>query len=205
MTAYSSYNDQQLFALLQQDDERAFRELYERYWDKLLAQAFIRLKSTQEAEEIIQEVFLQLWRRRKTTLLKNTFHTYIAAAVKYEIFHRIARIEKEAASRQQLLHALPLQENSTLELSNYEMLRAKIEKTVQLLPEKCRLVFRLSREAGFSEKQIAEQLNIAPKTVEAHMSKALKSLRLSLRQFLGGILPGLLTGLTALKIFFQIY
>lgn len=181
---YSAYNDQQLLKLVQQDDEHAFSHLYDRYWDKLLTQAFIKLRSHEEAEETVQEIFLQLWRRRHAIELKYTFHTYIAAVLKYEILSRLAGRKKEARAKINLAVVSPVSDNSTIEKSNFDLLREKIEKTVQLLPEKCRLVFRLSREAGLSEKQIAETLNIAPKTVEAHMSKALKSLRVSLRQFL---------------------
>lgn len=184
MAVYSSYNDEQLLELVQKDDENAFRQLYERYWNKLLTQAFIKLKSHEEAEEIVQEVFLQIWRRRKKIELKFSFHTYCASITKYEILSRLSGRKKEENAKQKLFSIIPAADNSTFEKSNYELLRRKIEKTVQLLPEKCRLVFRLSREAGMSEKQIAEKLNIAPKTVEAHISKALKSLRTSLRQFI---------------------
>lgn len=184
MASYSAYNDQQLLKLVQQDDESAFGQLYDRYWDKLLTQAFIKLRSHEEAEETVQEIFLQLWRRRHTIELRYTFHTYIAAVLKYEILSKLAGRKREAHAKMNFAVVSPMSDNSTLEKSNFDLLLQKIEKTVQLLPEKCRLVFRLSREAGLSEKQIAETLNIAPKTVEAHMSKALKSLRVSLRQFL---------------------
>lgn len=183
MSAYSSYSDNELFGFVRNDDEHAFRELYNRYWNKLLTQVLIKLKSPEEAEEITQEVFLQLWRRRKKIELRYTLHTYIASMVKYEILAKLSRQKLEAAFKMRIASLSPDEDNSTTDNTAYEFLRKKIEKTIQLLPDKCRLVFRLSREAGMTEKQIAETLNIAPKTVEAHMSKALKTLRGSLRHF----------------------
>ena len=145
-------------------------------------QAYLKLQSTEEAEEIVQKIFINLWRRRQTIQIKYSFHTYVASMLKYEILHRLARInkEKQQQARAPWLHVVA--DNSTCQWLDYEQLRDEIEKEIQLLPEKCQLVFRLSREAGLSEKQIAESLKIAPKTVQAHLGKALKQLRTALQQ-----------------------
>ena len=69
----------------------AFTELYNRYWNRLLIQALYKLSIEQEAEEVIQDVFMNLWRRRANLKIKNTFHTYIAASVKYEILAHLSK------------------------------------------------------------------------------------------------------------------
>ncbi|WP_153798991.1 RNA polymerase sigma factor [Foetidibacter luteolus] len=173
--------DNELFNHVSNDDQAAFRILYDRYWRKLLVHAVVKLESEVEAEELVQEIFLQLWKRRKQIQLKNSFHTYIASMLKYEI---LARFKKRR--QQQLLQQGMVNDAGNTDTNDaaYELLRREIEITIQSLPEKCRLVFRLSRDEGLSEKQIAEQLNIAPKTVEAHISKALKKLRASLQTLL---------------------
>lgn len=179
---YQSYNDNELFLLITKDDERAFRVLYNRYWKKLLVQALLKLQSKEVAEEIVQTIFINLWRRRHAIQLKYSFHTYVASMLKYEILRQLALTKIEKSREKHISGLYVIADSSTSQWLDYEQLRQEIEKNVQLLPEKCQLVFRLSREAGLTEKQIAESLKIAPKTVQAHMGKALKQLRTSLQQ-----------------------
>lgn len=179
---YQLYDDERLLSLIANDDEHAFHVLYDRYWKKLLAHALIKLGSAEEAEEIVQTVFINLWRRRHTLQLRFTLATYLASVLKYEIIEHLARQKKENAQKQLLISVRPVEDHSTLEWLDYEQLQEDLERTIAALPEKCRLVFRLSREEGLSGKQIASTLNISPKTVEAHMNKALKFLRTSLQQ-----------------------
>jgi len=177
-----SYNDEHLLLRISQNDEYAFRVLYDRYWKKLLVQALVKTGAPEEAEEIVQTIFINIWRRRHTLQVRCALSTYLAAMVKYEIIAFLARRRKESQLKQQLIVAHQAEDNGTVEWLEYEQLREDIEKTVAALPEKCRLVFRLSREEGLSGKQIATSLDISPKTVEAHMSRALKALSASLRQ-----------------------
>jgi RNA polymerase sigma-70 factor (ECF subfamily) len=179
---YQSYDDAELFLLVKKDNDKAFRVLYERYWKKLLIQAHLKLQSAEEGEEIVQTIFINLWRRRHTIELKYSFHTYVAAMLKYEILRQLAINKKEKQYKAVVPWLYVVEDNSTSQWLDYEQCRDEIEKEVRLLPEKCQLVFRLSREAGLTEKQIAESLNIAPKTVQAHIGKALKQLRTSLQQ-----------------------
>ena len=193
MPAGAFHTDQQLLDLLcQKSDEAAFRILYERYWHKLFSQALLVLKSKEEAEEVVQEVFLHIWRRRDTLEIRHTFYTYIASMAKYEVLQRLAKKKASHSFQQRAGTVFVEQDHSTEAWLGYEALRESLEASVMQLPEKCRLVFRLSREAGLSEKQIAETLHISVKTVEAHIGKALKSLRVALHQFLGSMLSLLL-------------
>jgi len=180
MGIYKSYPDNELFEMVKNNDENAFGTLYDRYWDKLLLQARLKLKVNEDAEEVVQEVFLNLWRKRHTIQIRTTFHTYIASVVKYEILTMLSK-QKPVVESSEALYVVS--DNSTSEFIDCELLRDEIEETVQSLPEKCRLVFRLSRDTGMTEKEISHSLNISPKTVEAHISKALKVLRKSLTQF----------------------
>jgi RNA polymerase sigma-70 factor (family 1) len=182
MLDYQAYSDMDLFHLVANDDERAYRTLYDRYWNKLLVQAMLKLHVEEEAEEILQDVFLNLWRRRKTIQIKNTFHTYIASIVKYEIFRQLGRQKAKNTLEGKVSALYTVEDNTTQDWLDFEDLRDQIEAAVCSLPEKCQLVFRLSREQGFTEKQIAGVLHISPKTVEAHIGKALKTLRSSLTE-----------------------
>jgi RNA polymerase sigma-70 factor (family 1) len=180
------YNDEQLVKLLsEQDGIAAFEELYNRYWKKLLVQAKLKTGSEQEAEEIVQHVFMNIWRVRKDLQIKHSFYTYISSCVKYEILASLTRQKKQLHPGNISFTAIGDGiDNHTAEWLDYESTRKQLESTVQSLPEKCQLVFRLSREKGFSEKQIAAHLNISQKTVQAHMTRALKVLRTELQQWL---------------------
>jgi RNA polymerase sigma-70 factor (family 1) len=185
MFDYQAYSDMDLFQLVAKDDEKAYRTLYDRYWNKLLVQAMLKLRVEEEVEEILQDIFLNLWRRRKTIQIKNTFHTYIASIVKYEILRKLAKLKAKNILEGKVSALTTVEDNTTQDWLDFDDLRDQIEASVCALPEKCQLVFRLSREKGLTEKEIAGALHISPKTVEAHISKALKALRSSLTELSG--------------------
>lgn len=184
MFTLSEAEDHVLLELLQKQETiggAAFEELYNRYWHKMLAVAAHRMGSTEEGQEIVQDVFCKLWQRRFAIQLTAPLPVYLAAAVKYEVLNRLAKNQRSVAYKAHAssLHAVAA--NSTEQYMRFEELKAQLEQTVRALPEKCRLVYRLSREQGFSEKEIAQELHISTKTVEAHLTKALKLIRLKLR------------------------
>lgn len=173
------YDDSELFRRVREEDSSAaFEILYTRYWEKLLLQAKFKTGSEENAEEIVQHVFLNIWRIRKNIQLQHSFHTYIASCVKYEIMAVLVRNKKQKEAYHGLFAVTGSEgDNNTAEWVDYESTRRQLESTIRLLPDKCRMVFRLSRENGLSEKQIARELHISQKTVQAHMTRALKLLR----------------------------
>ncbi|MEP7258098.1 MAG: RNA polymerase sigma-70 factor [Flavitalea sp.] len=183
MKDFLIYKDELLVELLaNKDSKEAFEELYNRYWKKLLVHARFKIGSELEAEEIVQHVFMNIWKTRKNLRIKNTFYTYIFSCVRYEILASMVRQKKQSdISNFSFSSAI---DNNTSEWLDYESTRMLFEASISKLPEKCQLVFRLSRENGFSEKEIAGKLGISSKTVQAHMTKALKVLKTTLRQFI---------------------
>ncbi|GGC16807.1 DNA-directed RNA polymerase sigma-70 factor [Parapedobacter defluvii] len=187
MRKYIDKADDELISLLKNDDEQAFTELYNRYWKKLFVIAANRITHIEDAEEIVQDIFTALWRRRQTLSLKSELTNYLAVSVKYRIikmldkYHNQERYIDSVVSQDQV-------DDSTQEWLAFEELRAELAKYTQQLPEKCRLVFQLSREDGYSQKQIAEALQISEKTVEAHLGKAFKTLRSKLASFMTTLL-----------------
>lgn len=171
---YANHTDEQLVALLNNSDERAFTEIYNRYWDKLFVVANYRLGS--EAQEIVQEVFYNLWKRRKTVQLTHSLSTYLAAAVKFEVINRLAA-QKRRQCYLQYTGSLEPEQNFTQQQVDFDSLLEQLSALVKALPEKCRLVYQLHREEGYSQKEIAAKLGIAYKTVEAHLSVALRKIR----------------------------
>lgn len=176
MLVDNRYTDTQLLALLAQGDERAFTTLYDRYWKKLFVIAAKRVGSLEDAEEIVQDIFTTLWHRREQLMITADLASYLAVSVKYRVIKTLDKYYQQRRYHD----AVALEEqidDSTQEWLAFDELRGELAKYVQQLPEKCQLVFQLSREEGYSQKQIAETLHISEKTVEAHLGKAFKVLR----------------------------
>ncbi len=183
MHAYTERTDRDLIVLLKEDDELAFTELYNRYWKKLFIIAANRVIHLEDAEEIVQDIFTALWHRRYTLDLTSELAHYLAVSVKY----RVIKLLDKYYNQQRYVDSVIFSEeadNSTQEWLAFDELREELARHVSQLPEKCQLVFRLSREEGYSQKQIAETLQISEKTVEAHLGKAFKTLRAKLASFM---------------------
>ena len=179
MTDFSLHTDQELVDLLRGGSPAAFTEIYNRYWDKLLSVAVNRLLIEMEAEECVQDVFISMWQRRTSLVLKYSLSTYLWVAVKYQVINRLSSRNAKRNLKTTVLkdeHTVAAADEVLLERE----LKALIEQSVQELPEKCAMVFRLSREEGKSNKEIARALDISEKTVEGHITRAIKHIRTNL-------------------------
>lgn len=177
--SYRTYANDELVRLLQQDDAEAFTEIYRRYWQKMFAIAINRLHDSSLAEDVVHDVFASLWANRSEAAIQ-TIENYLAVATKYMVLTRL----KQQARQQQLLQQAPatLAINDEVELRMQQrQLLARIAEEVERLPEKCRLIFKYSREAGMPVKEIARVLQLSPKTVENQLTKALRQLRVATR------------------------
>ncbi len=176
---YEGYADADLQQLLYQGDEDAFSHIYDRYWDKLLAIAYFHLRDQETAKEIVQDVFLSLWNRRLSVKL-HTLENYLATATKYALYAFLLKEKRRKA----ILSRLRLREEIIFDVDekiNARFLAGHINDILDTLPSKCRLVFVKSRGLGLANEAIAEDPDISVKTVEAHITKALKTLRFSLK------------------------
>jgi RNA polymerase sigma-70 factor (ECF subfamily) len=166
--------DAELLDLLRDGDHTAFTTLFNRYWSKLLAIAYNHTRDRQSAEEIVQNLFVNLWNRRSDLLIENVGN-YLATAVKFAVFKEYYRKQKRESS---LIGKLTFLEEETIEdVIMAKFLQHYINGIVETLPEKCRLVFRKSRDEHHTNAEIAEELGVSEKTVEMHITKALKTIR----------------------------
>jgi RNA polymerase sigma-70 factor (family 1) len=184
MHNYDTLDDWELIDLLTSNDRGAFTEIYNRYWKKLFAIAANKINDLDEAEEIVQDIFVSLWNRRENLYITSNLGSYLAVSVKYRVIKALEKYSHAQKYSDYSKNVISIVDNSTEEWLEFEELRAKLSEFVAELPQKCQLVFRLSRESGFSQKRIAEELEISEKTVEAHLTKALKTLRARLSLFL---------------------
>ncbi|QJD96236.1 RNA polymerase sigma-70 factor [Mucilaginibacter robiniae] len=186
------YDDQQLVEALQAGEKAAITEIYRRYWQRLLAIAYNHTKDKASAEEVVQEVLIKLWDNRNK-IRPHSLPNYLATAVKYSVLTHLYREKR----RSNIAASLYLSQEMDLadERIYARFLQQYIDGVVDLLPEKCRLVFQHSRLQGKNNAQIAREMQIAEKTVEAHLTKALKTIRYSLKS------AGLLIILQIIQLF----
>lgn len=186
MKEYQLYNNQMLLDLLAESDEVAFTELYNRYWKKLFAIAYKRLNESHAAEDIVHDVFASLWANRERNQIES-LENYLATATKYMVLAKIKVKVRErnyhTTSQQTPIFEFPVEASL-----HYKRLLEIVKTEVEKLPEKCRLIFNYSRNEGMPVRQIAETLNLSPKTVENQLNKALKHLKLVTRMFLNSFL-----------------
>lgn len=180
MSVYCNHTDEELAGLLKEEDHAAFTALYDRYWDKLFAVAYHRLDDELEAEEAVQDIFMSLWKRRDQLQLSHTLATYLSVAVKYQVITRLARRRRQKEHQKHLTTTTTDGAETTAQWLSEKELREQIEQSIQALPKKCRIIFIMSRKERKTNAQIAMELNIAEKTIEGHITKALRRLRRSL-------------------------
>ncbi len=180
MNTYQLLSDGELIALLQKGSERAYNEIYKRYWDKIYAVACHRLGNELEAEEVVQDVFFSIWKRKGQLKLEHSLNTYLSVAVKYQVINRQTRqYRKNAEIATHVSRQEEYEDTTQLWFSERE-LREQLEVCINKLPEKCRIVFKMSREDEKSNSEIAKELGVSEKNVEAHITRALKILKSSL-------------------------
>ena len=175
------YSDELLFALVKkEDDQAAFAALYNRHWEHLLNAAFKRLQAIEAAEEVVQEVFVQLYANRKQIVLTSSLAGYLRTAVKFKVFNHYRAQQlchKYAAT---CLHEPPAAQETPHDRLSYKELHEKIQMVAEMMPQKCREVFFLSRYEYLPQQVIADRLGITLSTVKKHLTKALRILRTEL-------------------------
>ncbi|MBE0392700.1 RNA polymerase sigma-70 factor [Flavobacterium sp. PL002] len=182
---YKKHTDEELVDLLQQGKDKAFDELYFRYRDLLVRFVYVRMKSIPIAEEIVQEVFTTIWERRKVLVIQKKFSAYIYTSVRYVTLdyikaHTITdQYIREVAGN----NIVTSNSNNTIESIYHDELQEAVDKATSLLPKKAKEVFVLSRFKQYTNKEIAEELNISLETVKYHISYALKFMRSYLGEF----------------------
>lgn len=179
MTAFiTEVDEKNLLYRLASGDEEAFESIYNHYWKCLFTLAAQKLNNLAEAEEVVQDIFLDIWKRRENLNI-NCLSSFLAVSVKYKVINILA----SRSQRRRYINAsqaMPSADESTEETIRFNELKRLLGSETARLPDRCRLVFRLSKEHGVPQKRIAVLLGISERTVESHIAKALKSLRANL-------------------------
>jgi len=165
-------------------DEKTFFQLYEFYWKKLYQIALKYVGDSYQAEEVVQELFASLWQRRDNLILDGTtVEHYLVRAVRFRIAKIYSNEVRKTEKIEQLKQQASPDYNSTEGHILYKFLKRDVDKLVNMLPERCRDVYELSRLKGLKNREIAINLTISEKTVENQLTKALSFLRKGLKKY----------------------
>ena len=183
MNSNSSQDDKALFIRIANGDGESFTVLFKRYFDRLKWNAVKMLKSEFWAEEIIQDVFMQLWTNRERLIDIESPSAYLFHITANRCLDRIRHQNREVKA-QYLLSQAHFDQPGSLQQNSYDirLIETMINEAVRLLPEKGRQVFKLQRTGNFSYQEIADQLGISKNTVRNHMVKSLHFIRVYLAE-----------------------
>jgi RNA polymerase sigma-70 factor (ECF subfamily) len=175
-------NDQFLLAELKKGNTRAFAALYDAYWERLYYTCYRRIELQEETEDILQELFADIWNNREKLQIRTSLSVYIFTALKYKIFRFIDAKVVRQKHMQRLGNEEPAAEETIERDLSFDELYSLLEERIEHLPVRCRLVFRMSREQELTVEEIAKQLNISPSTVHNQITKAKKILKNELKR-----------------------
>lgn len=176
MKSNDNLTDADLITQLRLDNEDAFTEIYHRYWEVLLNAAYQRLRSREDAEEAVQEIFVNLYFRRKEINLKCTLEAYLKTALRFKVIdtYRQQQLRNNHAEHT-IAEGLNYQvADDQLEIKEFKQ---RILSACGKLPQKCREVFIMFRFEELSHQEIAERTAISVSTVKKHLHKAMLFLR----------------------------
>ncbi len=183
MNELNSHTEQELLAGLRNGKPKCFEEIFNRYWLQLYKLAYAKLRSKNEAEELVQEIFFNLWKGHKVLMI-NDLSQYLKAAVKLRIISGIrSKIVRENYWKYYQLF-IPGHGRFTEESIEYVDLHGALEKAMNQLPQKSQLVFKLNRIQGMSIEEISDHLKIPRRTIEHHLTKSTRSLKVILKDFI---------------------
>lgn len=179
----TTLSDKELWDAVVADDDKAFAALYNRYWKKLFTTVFYYLKDETAAEEVLQDVFVVLWNRRKYLAIDN-FNSYIRVTARYHVFKQLKENKKLPVSYIESYTDEPglMVRNAAEETIDLKDFKVQLDYSLKGLPKRCQEVFWLSRVDQLSNSEIAEHFDISKRTVENQITKALKHLRESYKE-----------------------
>lgn len=178
----SEHTDSHLWLQVQQNDGAAFKSLFDRYWEKLYIYALNRLKSGTDAEDVVQNVMINLWCRRDAVSIETTLAAYLHAAVQYEVLAHVSAASKTASRKQELEQNILPGFTSFPDPVQLKELQAMVEAEVARLPEKMQQVYRLRQEKDLSVKEISHLLHVSEQTVRNQLNASYHKLRKHLKE-----------------------
>lgn len=169
---------------LREGNHLAYEQLFDSCYKPLCRYAFSILKDMEDAEDIVQKTFCKLWDQRKNLNILTSVSSYLYRIVHNECLNKLhQQINYKQHNRVYFESKEETVDDVSAQIATNELQQA-IDNAMLKLPPQCKLVFEMSRMEQLSYSEIAKKLNISTNTIENHISKALKILRVELREFL---------------------
>jgi RNA polymerase sigma-70 factor (ECF subfamily) len=168
--------DALLLSGLKRGEERFYRSLFDTYYHPLVVFANRMLLDMDLSRSTVQDVFVMLFDKREELAIHTSLNAHLYQTVRNRCLNHLKRDKMKNEHHQIIMDKSDTfeQPSTSLELNELEAL---IHSTIEVLPEQCRRIFKMSRKEGLSNQEIAESLSISKRTVETQISKALKRLR----------------------------
>ncbi|KEO71882.1 sigma-70 family RNA polymerase sigma factor [Anditalea andensis] len=154
-----------------------FNAVFEEHWEVLYKAAYSRIQDQAVVEDMLQDIFIDLWSRRDSIIIRSTLKAYLLTAVKYRVLKFLHQKNQYYIRDIQGLDFVNATEE---EVHPFDLLYERLEVVLQKLPEKNRLIFKLSKLEGYSTQEIADKLDISSQTVHNHLTKSMKIIRTEL-------------------------
>ncbi len=176
-------SDKQIIRKIKKGDIKAFELFFKQNYKTLCNYAFYYLKNTEDSEEIVQDIFFNIWKKRKELNIKSV-KSYLFQSVKNNCLQEIKRKSYRNKYQNYVKNRSIELESQADKIINTKDINEIIDRTFDALPARCKQIFKLSRYEGMKYKEIAVKLSISIKTVEANMGKALKLFRNNLKAYI---------------------
>lgn len=177
-------SDSDIVRAIRQGQESAFEQLFRTYYERLCRYADTLLKDADEAEEMVQTVFLTIWEKRADWEVTLSLKAYLYRAVHNHCLNRIKHYGVRENHREYALYVQADGYDPVTETIQASELEDRIERAVSKLPGQCQVVFRMSRFEEMKYQEIADQLGLSVKTIENQIGKALRIMRQELADYL---------------------
>lgn len=170
--------DYDLLTLLRENDVKAFKEIYDKYWHKLFVIAVQKLPSKEDAGDLVQDLFLQIWKKRNDLNISGSLDAYLFISLKNRIFSFYKKTQTEKRTHLTIVDKTSSVSNADPEtLLVAKELQGVVEIEILSMPEKMRNVFELSRNKNLCSQTIANHLSLSDQTVRNQISSALKRIK----------------------------
>lgn len=178
METSTNTSEQQDLARLRQGDTAALRRLFDQHYPRLLSAVYPYVSDEETCKDLAQDVFVELWNKRETLGIHTSLGAYLRRAVVNRALNYIKANRRTVLDESTDRHDVADTSAQDIRHKNeQERLETVLHAAIERLPEKCRLVFSLSRFEHLSHREIAEQLGISVKTIENQITKAMRLLR----------------------------
>ncbi|MBN8669049.1 MAG: RNA polymerase sigma-70 factor [Chitinophagales bacterium] len=164
--------------------EILFEEVFKSHYKRLHAYACTILNDEDDAEEIVQNVFVKLWEKKEKIHELQSLNAYLYRAVYNDCINFVKHEKVKQSYRNYAVHTNSEMDNNNTQRSKVLQLEERLRQALAELPEQCRTIFQMSRFEDMKYREIAEQLGLSVKTVENQMGKALKLMRVKLADLL---------------------